>query len=344
MHRSDMAREVDLIEEVVRVWGIERVPPSLPATRGARAGVTRDWRVRRRLRETLCALGLDEAIHMVFTSSRELSAAGFDVDKAIRLANPLSDERSHLRPSLVPKLVSAAGLARRRGEARVRLYEVGSTFEASQEALPREETRVAMVMSGARDTWLSRPEELDFYDLKGLLEELIERVTHVAPTFDREGEAPAWAHPRAWARVCVDDLVVGVIAMAHPDVIERADLGRATALAELDLACIATPLRTPAARAPSRYPASRRDVALLVEQRVSAGDVLARLRALAGSLCESVTLFDRYEGKELPAGTHSLAFSLTFRAEDRTLLDNEVDALVDAVTRGARESFGAAQR
>ena len=102
--------------------------------------------------------------------------------------------------------------------------------------------------------------------------------------------------------------------------------------------------RALAAKAPSRFPASRRDVALLLAKEVPAGDVLAKLRALAGPLCESVAIFDRYQGAELPAGHHSLAFSLTFRADDRTLLDAEVDALCEAVTKGARESFGAAQR
>jgi phenylalanyl-tRNA synthetase beta chain len=102
--------------------------------------------------------------------------------------------------------------------------------------------------------------------------------------------------------------------------------------------------RALAAKAPSRFPASRRDVALLVRRDVPAGEILDRLRAAAGPLCESVTLFDRYAGAELPEGTHSLAFALTFRADDRTLLDAEVDALIDAVTRSARDAFGAAQR
>ena len=343
-HRSDISREVDLIEEVARVRGVDKIPPTLPPTRGARAGATRDWRVRRKLRETLTALGLDEAIHMVFTSAPDLARAGLDANAAIRLANPLSEERSHLRPSLVPGLVGAAALARRRGEPRARLFELGAVFAPSDEALPREETRVGVVLAGPRDAWLQRPEEVDFYDLKGLVEELVERTTNAPATFDREGEAPAWAHPRQWARVRAGDATVGYLAAAHPDVVERAELGRAVVLAELDAAPLGVARRALAAKAPSRFPASRRDVALLLAREVAAGDVLAKLRALAGPLCESVAIFDRYQGAELPAGHHSLAFSLTFRADDRTLLDTEVDALCEAVTKGARESFGAAQR
>lgn len=343
-HRSDLVREVDLIEEVARVRGVDQIPPLLPPTRGARAGATRDWKVRRKLRETLTALGLDEAIHMVFTSRDDLTRVGLDAGAAIRLANPLSEERSHLRPSLIPGLANAAALARRRGEHRVRLFELGSVFAPSTAGLPHEDTRVGAVMAGPREAWLQRPDDVDLYDLKGLVEELVERLTNAPATFDREGDAPSWAHPRAWARVRVGDVTVGHVAAAHPDVVERADLVRSTVFAELDAAPLGVTRQALAAKAPSRFPSSRRDVALLLAKDVPAGEVLARLRALAGPLCESVALFDRYLGSELPEGHHSLAFALTFRADDRTLQEAEVDALCEAVTRGAREAFGAAQR
>ena len=343
-HRSDLSREVDLIEEVARVRGVDRIPPTLPPTRGARAGATRDWKVRRKLRETLTALGLDEAIHMVFTSGDDLARVGLDAGAAIRLANPLSEERSHLRPSLIPGLAAAAALARRRGEHRVRLFELGAVFGPTETGLPDEQTRVGAVMAGPRESWLQRPDEVDLYDLKGLVEELVERLTNVPASFDREGAAPVWAHPRAWARVRVGDVTVGYVAAAHPDVVERCDLVRSTVFAELDAGPLGVVGRALAAKAPSKFPSSRRDVALLLAKDVPAGEVLARLRALAGPLCESVTLFDRYLGSELPEGHHSLAFTLTFRADDRTLTEAEVDATCEAVTKGARESFGAAQR
>lgn len=343
-HRGDIAREVDLIEEVARVWGVDRIPSRLPPTRGARAGATRDWRLRRTLREVVCALGFDEAIHMVFIAPKEVAAIGYDPAAAIALANPLSEERSLLRPSLLAKLCVAAATARKRAEQRVRLFELGSVFAPSGEALPVEETRLGFVMAGPRDTWLARPDDVDFYDLKGAVEELVERMTNAPASFDREGEAPSWAHPRAWARVVIHGRAAGVIAVAHPDVVERAELGRPVVLGELDVTALGITARPLAAKAPSRFPASRRDIALLVSRAVPAGEVLAQLRALAGPLCESVSLFDRYTGSELPEGTHSLAFALTFRADDRTLLDTEVDALIAEVTRGAHASFGAAQR
>lgn len=343
-HRGDITREIDLVEEVARVWGVDRIPATLPPTRGARAGATRDWRLRRKLRDATCALGFDEAIHMVFISPREVASAGLDPASAIALVNPLSEERSLMRPSLLPKLLAATATARRRGEQRVRLFELGSVFERSNDALPRETTSLGFVMAGPRDAWLTRPEDVDLYDLKGAVEELVETMTHAPATFDREGEAPVWAHPRAWARVLVEGRAVGFIAATHPDVVERADLGRGAVIGALDVAALGVTARALAAKAPSRFPASRRDVALLVRKDVPAGDVLDKLRAAAGPLCESVTIFDRYAGPELPEGSHSLAFALTFRADDRTLLDGDVDALIESVTRTARDAFGAAQR
>ncbi len=343
-HRGDITRPIDLVEEVARVWGVDRIPAALPPTRGARAGATRDWKLRRKLREQVCALGFDEAIHMVFVAPKEIAAAGLDPASSIALVNPLSEERSLMRPSLMPKLLAATATARRRGEQRVRLYELGSVFASADAALPHETTSLGFVMAGPRDAWLSRPEDVDLYDLKGVVEELVERMTHAPATFDREGVAPPWAHPRAWARVLVDGRAVGFIAAAHPDVIERADLGRSAVLGELDASALGVTVRALAAKSPSRFPSSRRDVALLIKRDVPAGAVLDKLRETAGPLCESVTIFDRYAGPELPEGTHSLAFALTFRAEDRTLLDAEVDALIDAATRATRDTFGAAQR
>lgn len=343
--RSDMAREVDLIEEVGRVYGFDKIPTSLPPTRGARAGATRDWSLRRRLRGTLVELGLDEAIFPVFIAARDIEAVGMSPAEGVRLSNPLSEERAILRPSLLPRLVAAVGLARRRGESRVRMFELGAVFSPDDASvLPRETTRVGIALAGPRDAWLERPEEVDFYDLKGLVEELCERATGAAPRFVPCAEAPAWAHPRAAAEVWLGEVRVGTMGLLHPDVVTRADLGRPALVAELDAAALGVTLRTPQAKAPPRFPAVRRDVALCVRRAVPAADLVAALSALAGPFCTSVALFDRYVGKELPEGTHSLAFTLTFRADDRSLQDAEVDAFAAAAVQGAGERFDAQRR
>lgn len=342
-HRNDLHIEVDLIEEVARVWGYERVPATLPGSRGAPAGATRDFHARRAARELATALGFDEAIHFTFISPRECASLGFDPDRCVRITNPLSEERSVMRPSLLPKLVGSIAHARRHGEQRVRLFEVGSVFAPSAEALPEEQTRLALVMAGPRDAWLSRADEVDFYDLKGVVEELVVQATGEEARFHREGELPAWAHPRASACVRVGGADVGFIAALHPDAVEGADLGRGAVVAELSLAGVSTRLHAPVARAPSRQPASRRDVSLLVSTRHDAQAITEALRESAGLLCQSVTLVDRYQ-QGLAPEHHALTFALVFRGDERTLLDAEVDAATQCAVDEAARRFEATRR
>ncbi|MBL8604734.1 MAG: phenylalanine--tRNA ligase subunit beta [Myxococcales bacterium] len=344
--RNDVTREVDLIEEVGRVHGFDKLIPVLPPTRGARAGATRDWHLRRRVRETLASLGLDEAVFPVFVTPRDIGALGLDPAEAPRLTNPLSEERAVLRSSLLPRLVVGVGNARRRGEPRVRLFEIGAVFGpgAPGDALPREETRLAVALAGPRDTWLSKPDEVDLFDLKGVIEELAARTVHGEATFHRDGEAPPWAHPKLFARVRLGAREVGAMGALHPDVVARADLGRTAFVAELDLAAFGVALGAPRAKAPPRFPAVRRDVALLVNRDVPAGQIAETLATHAGPLCREVKLFDRYLGRELPEGTHSLAFAMTFRADDRSLEGAEVETLSEAALKATRAHFQTEQR
>lgn len=342
-HRSDIQREVDLIEEVARVWGFERIPAALPGGRGVAAGATRDFRARRAARGWLTALGFDEAIHFTFISPKECIALGYNPDGCLRLSNPLSEERSVMRPSLLPRLVGSIAHARRHGEQRVRLFEVGAVFAPGAGALPEEHTRVAMVMAGPRDAWLARGEEVDFYDLKGAVEELVFQATGEEASFHRERPLPAWAHPRAAACVRVGGEELGFVAALHPDTVERADLGRGAIVAELSLAGVTRRLRAPVARAPSRQPSSRRDASLLLQTRHGVGAVVEALREGAGPLCQSVTIIDRYtEGTG--AEHHALTFSMVFRADDRTLQDVEVDAAAQAAVDAVERRFEATRR
>lgn len=346
-HRNDVSREVDLVEEIARIHGLEKISPTLPRSHGARAGVTRDFSLRRRLRVTLAALGLDEAVFTVFTAPAELTALGFDPTHSIALANPLSAERNLLRPSLLPRLVASVGRARRRGEPRVRLFEVASVFlpkHTPGEALPDELTRVSVVLAGPRDAWLTRPDEMDFYDLKGVVTELCERLTGASPTLHTDGDLPPWAHPRAFARLTLGGRDLGAMGALHPDVVERADLGRTAWVAELDAAALGVMLKKPLAKAPPKYPSVRRDVSLRVAKSIPAGALIEALQSTVGELCEDVVIFDRYAGPELLPTEHALAFALTFRAADRSLSDTEVDRCFEAAVHAVQTRYGAERR
>jgi phenylalanyl-tRNA synthetase beta chain len=356
--RPDITREIDVIEEVGRVYGFDRVPLAVVPTSGARAGAVRDFTARRRVREALVALGLDEAVNYAFDADALFESIG--VRSTAHIANPLSVERAAMRPTLVAGLLKNASLAVRHGEPRVRLFEVGTVFAARAEDDPcvdeavatranegplREETRVAFVLVGPREGYLEDAGGVDVLDGKGLIEALVESLSREQVRADREGVPPPWAHRAAYARLSVGERVLGYVSELHPAMRAPFRLPSATVLGEIALSSLATHAASLRAVRPSKLPSVRRDVALLVARSHPVGAVAATLRAGAGERCASVTLFDRYVGKELPEGTHSVAFSLEFvSASDKTLTDAEVDQWVKAAVARVAQEMHAVQR
>ncbi|WP_434047825.1 MULTISPECIES: phenylalanine--tRNA ligase subunit beta [Sorangium] len=372
-HRPDIVEEIDVIEEVARVAGYDKIPSRLPHVAAAPAGAKGDYRLRRRVRQICTGIGLHEAVTYSFLSPQELKAARYDSASLLRLLNPLSEEKSVMRPSLVPGLLTVAQRSQRYNVPRVRLFEVSQVFLARQgeaggsigaegaagangaggagqqarvERPPVDEpTRLTVLLAGPRDSYLTRPEDVDFYDGKGVVEAVLaELAGSAAPAFDLEGEPPPWAHPRKGARVTLDGRAVGYVAELHPDVRDALEITSGAVVAELDLAAVAAAYKAQVAAKPSRFPAMRHDVALLLPLDVPAGQVIEVLRSTAGERCEKVELFDRYRGSELPAGTHSLGFALWFRSPERTLTDDEVDKWTKAAVDAAKARFGAQQR
>ncbi len=369
--RPDLTLEADLIEEVARVRGFERIPSVLPRVRPnepATAGA-----LERCAAESAVALGLSEAVTLAFVSPESLAAVAAP-PPVVRLQRPLGAERSVMRTSLLPGLLETVRRARHRGEHSLRLFSVGSVFLAPSAAersaaaerarprtreerpvLPREEPWFACVLAGERSAYLSKPETVDVFDAKGLAEELVWRLigrrAEVAAAPDAS-EHPA-LHPRGAGLVLVDGERVGRLGPLHPSVVEALDLGGAVQVVELELALLeALGRRAPRYRPIARLPAVTRDLALVVSDDVPSADVATLVRQTAGELCESVELFDLFRGASIPADFRSLAFHVTYRhplaasAPDsaRTLTDAEVDVLHAEVVRSAEARYGATLR
>jgi phenylalanyl-tRNA synthetase beta chain len=349
-HRPDLQREVDLIEEIARVRGFDRIPSELPAITPhppRSTGV-----VERRTRHFARELGLSEGINYAFTSPRELEAVGAP-KVAVRLKNPLGEERSVMRTSLLPGVLSSLARARRRGERKVRLFEVGARFvEGGADAaagLCDEIPSFAAVLAGPRDTWIGRGEDVDVYDAKGIALSLVERLTGKEPTvapMTKDRAVASALHPRGAAEVRVGDRVVGTFGPLHPDVVDRLELDGPAMIVELDLRAIEElGARTPKYRPLPTLPAATRDVALLVGNDVTAGALAEALRAGGGTICESVEIFDVYRGQGVPEGHKSVAFRLVYRDPQmaKTLTDAEVDAQ-HAKAIAATQPLGASPR
>jgi phenylalanyl-tRNA synthetase beta chain len=339
--RADIHRPVDIVEEIGRHFGFEHLPSTFPAVEQAPPPsdrrIARDGRVRR----TLIALGLNEAITFAFIESAA-AAPYLDGDAPVALANPLSEKFTTLRPSLLPGLVDAVSHNRRHGQRDVRLFEIGTRFA------PHGETRVvAAVWTGAAtpEHWSGKSREVDFFDLKGVAEQVCATMT-VTP------EIVATARPYLvagrTAELRVGGHTVGVLGEIDPGVVEQRDLPATDAVYgfEIDLDALSarasqgTRFATPL----PRHPAVVRDIAILIDDTLSAETVRGTIRSAGPDTLINVREFDRYQGQGIAEGKVSLALRLTFQAPDRTLTDTEVHAAMDHIVRDLTTKLKATQR
>lgn len=363
--RRDIQEEDDLAEEVARLYGYDRIPTTLPDSMAAgRIPPESEWAWE--VRRALVAAGLDEVVTYSFMSPSELAPLGLSPGhewlKAVAIANPLAEEHSHLRTTMVPGLLRVVRLNVSRRQGVVRVFEVGRVFRprggapalsgtgggspdapgspnplvpaevAAQEGLLPEErlhAGIAMLLlpAAAPRRWYEPLRAYDFFDLKGVLEAAA-RQLNVQLEF--EAATLEGLHPGRTALIWATDGKcrerVGWAGELHPEAAERLDLPGRLYLAELDLDALRPLRQEVAVKAPGRYPAVQRDLALLVPETMPAARVAALVRAHAGPLVEEVRIFDSYGGPNVPEGTRSLGVSVVYRAPDRTLSDEEVDA------------------
>jgi phenylalanyl-tRNA synthetase beta chain len=337
--RPDIEREEDLIEEVARVQGYDRLRSTLPGIRQA-GGVAPTYTFRRRLRAALVRAGTREALTLTFASAADLELMGHA--EAVRVQNPPSADEPFLRRSLVPNLLEALGVTLRRGGTGASVFEVGHVFHPADPVDEREV--VAVVMAGPAGTGpFAEPRALDVFDAKGVLESTLSALG--IDRWDVAGPAGPPMHPGRSAKVEIDGAVAGVVGELDPRVALRRDLPSRVGVLELDVAALAAAARTATAyRDIPRFPPVRRDLAFLVDAAMPAGRVQAALEDAAGDLFGSCALFDVHTGPPLPDGTKSLAFSVDLRAADRTLTDAEASGAVEAIVARLAGEFGARLR
>ena len=359
--RRDLRREADLVEEVGRLIGLDKVPETLPAVPQAGA-LTEEQRRTRSLRLLLADLGLSEAITYPFGPERWSEDLGLD-DGAVGLKNPLSAEGGHLRTSILPGLLDAAARNRAFGARGGALFEVGNVFFANvpQEDLReaalrfrmtgepggldadrlmgvREASSLGVVLAGiVRPASWNIPEfRAGFFEAKGLVERLAPGARFVPAT-------RPYLHPGRSAVVLVGEDEVGWVGELHPEVAGSFGLeGWPVAALELDPA-LCQPGPEPRFEPFVNVPAVARDLAVLVEERIPVGDMLRSVLGLPSTLLTEARIFDVYAGDPVPPGQKSVAFGFTFQGE-KTLTDEEVDAEVARILRRLEDEFGARVR
>jgi len=332
--RPDLRIEPDLIEEVARLYSYERIPITLPAS-GRVGGLSPEQTLRRLIRRLMLGSGLSEAqtLSMLPPSlpDRLELRADHPWRNTLVLANPLSEEESVLRPSLIPGLLLVASKNLARRNTTVTVFEIGNSFEPSDQELPTEHLRVAWLQTGPVPTSWHRPHrDFDFSDAKGVLARVAEGLGIEGVAVEAIERVPM--HPGRAARVLLAGEDIGLVAELHPRAARALDLPARVAVGELILAPLIAAARTWAPGDLPRFPAVTRDLALLVPATTPAAEVESVIRVAAGDLLEAVDVFDVYPGEEFgQAGKVSLAFSLSFRHSERTLTDAEIAEVMASV-------------
>jgi phenylalanyl-tRNA synthetase beta chain len=347
--RTDLTREVDLIEEVLRLHGFDQVPTTLASTEAAPSG---GGDPRGALaRQALTAAGYSEAITFGFTSPARIAALrlapGDRRAAPVALQNPMTVEQSVMRTSLLPNLLAALARNASFGVEDVALFEIGSVFLARGAGeLPDEPSCVAGVLCGRRPGWLGPGDEVDFYDAKGAVERLLAALIGAdrAATFAATDQVP-YMHPGVCATIALPDgTVVGEVGEIHPET--RRALGVEARCFGFHLQLGALPAPGPAQMRPvPRFPAVTRDLSFFVDEGVPAARVSELIAGAAEPLVERVTVLEDYrDPAHVPAGKKGMLWSITYRAPDRTLTDAEVDAAHEAIVAGLLAGLPAERR
>ena len=345
--RSDVTREIDLIEEIARVYGYDNIPTTLPKGDIPVPAPDPKVEVRRCVKQFLLASGMMEALNYSFSNPNSFDqirlAADNPLRNAVPLQNPLSPEMSVLRTTLLPGLLENAQRNRNHQIDTIALFEIGSVFIRSREQ--KEPERVSGVLAGqVGEGVYSHPyRHPDFYDIKGLVEGVLE-VCGIADYRLQKTGAPTF-HPGRNAAVLLGDRQIGIFGEAHPEVLDNYDLPYKAYLFDFDMeALVDAAIFAKRFEPISVYPKVERDLAIVVNKETLSDMPTELIYKTGGELVESVRLFDVYEGEQVPEGKKSLAYTIIYHSASETLTDKAVNALHDKIVKRLNEELGAELR
>ena len=346
--RHDLEREVDLIEEVARLYGYDHIPATLPT------GELESWLVPphgksvARLRECLTALGFSEIVNYSFVSplswDRILLATDDPRRKNIRLLNPLAEDQSVMRTSLVPSLLDCVSKNIAYRSQDLKLFELRPVFFVAEGAeIAHEKLALSLAICGRREPegWAQIGDDVDFYDLKGVVEEFLALFLVDQVVFD-EKLSEAFYHPGKSCALKIGSHVLGTMGEIHPKVLESFDIDNSVYLLDLDLEMLFQNVGVSKRfRIPSKFPETQRDTALLVDADIFAQEVFTTVRKVKSPYLRDYVLFDLYRGKGIPEGKKSLAVRMCYGSDEKTLTDDEVNKAHQKIVESLCERLGA---
>ncbi|MEQ8236133.1 MAG: phenylalanine--tRNA ligase subunit beta [Syntrophomonadaceae bacterium] len=346
-YRPDIEMEADLIEEVARLYGYENIPATLPRGDTTQGGLDTFQKFKDQVKQ-LMANQCYEIITYSFVSPRYFDMLMLPPDskfrQVVKVANPLSEEQSIMRPLLLPGMLETISRNLARKNTNLAFFEMGSVFYPLGEELPLGVLKLGAIVAGSTDpNWLKLNLDLDYYYLKGTLENLFSKLG-VGNVVWEETQEPSF-HPGRTARIVSQGIQLGIIGEIHPLVRQQFDIRPRTCAFELDMdnlyACSRPRVMMSAI---TRYPAVERDLALVAKQEVQAAQAVDVIKECGGDLLARVQVFDIYTGEQVATGHKSMAFNLTFQSDQRTLTESEVNERMELIREGLRTRLQAVFR
>ncbi|WP_409270865.1 phenylalanine--tRNA ligase subunit beta [Neobacillus sp. SCS-31] len=343
--RGDITIEEDLIEEAARLYGYDNIPKTLPAGEQSAGKLTPYQAKRRVVRRYLEGAGLYQAVTYSLTSEEKVAQYALEKTEAIKLAMPMSEERSLLRLSIVPQLLEVLKYNGARQADSLAVYETGAVFLSKGGELPVEEEHLAAAVTGlwVSNPWQGEKKPVDFYVLKGILEGLSEKLGLDGRVEFAQAQLDGM-HPGRTADILLDGKRIGFIGQIHPTMQKELDL-KDTYVFELKLGELLEAGTEPLHYEPiPRFPSITRDIALVADKETPAGKLRSIILEAGKPLLKEASVFDLYEGANMEAGKKSIAFSLKYANPERTLTDEEVTKVHDKVLEALKEQAGAVLR
>lgn len=350
--RVDVSRFEDLAEEIARLFGYNNIETTFPTIPAKARNPLKKVDARNTIKHLMAGLGFNEIITYSFIS--ELSADRLELDpddvrrRMVDMLNPLTEDQTVLRTSMVPGLLETMRFNLSMQNRNLKLFEIGNVYfnTGREDSQPEEVEMLAGLWTGASVdlVWHSKEIKCDFYDLKGVVEEIFSRLGIVDARFERMAPASCfYTKPARTARILFDDKPVGLIGELHPKVLSNYDFKQTAFIFELDFD--GTVSRIPekkSARPISRYPATSRDITLIVKKGVESFDLLKSVETLNEDLIETIQLVDVFEGDPIPEGNKSVSFRITYRSHSETLEDNMINQIHKNIADKLLKEFDAA--
>ena len=339
--RQDLLRNADLAEELARFFGYDKIPTTLPSGESTAGGETFGMEIEGKARELAEQFGFCEGMTFSFESPKVFDRLLLPLDakerEAIEIKNPLGEDYSIMRTQIINGMLTSLGTNSARRNKNVRLYEISNIYLAKKlplEDYPEERKQFCLGMYG----------EGDFFVLKGVIEEFLYKVgMKKLPSYNADA-GKTFLHPGRQARIIYEDTVVGYFGEVHPLVQEAYGIAERTYVANIDLSVICKKANfTVKYEGIAKFPSVVRDISLVMDKSLTAGEIEKIIRSESGAILESLELFDIYEGERIGADKKSMAYSITFRNKEKTLEESEISAVMDKILKGL-QTIGAVLR